>query len=198
MATKTKKAAASKAVKSEPDSKLSVYHKTFAGDPDDKELRCPDCSALAVPVLVFEACPECGSKDAPTFVEVNKSMFEMVDEHLQVDSRGKVVRDLSKIFSVTERTVDRCIAEVHAMWNEGISETYAKRKQQYVRRKNTLYKKALRKGDIKTADHVLMGLVEIQGDKKPEMHLLLSGDKDPAALLKQADEMRKLAEEAEE
>lgn len=196
MATKkTSKTAAESVGKKDTEEKLTHYHKTFADDPDDTFLQCPECQQVVKPGVFKTECAAC--KVPPIVKCVNKSMFDMVDDHLQVDSYSKVVREIAAIFNVATRTVDRCIHEVHAMWQEAVNETRTKRKGRYVRRKETLYKMAVRKGDVRTADAVLMGLVEIQGDKKPDLHLLMGGDKDPAALLKQADDMRKLAEEME-
>ncbi len=167
------------AVVEKPDSKLSSFHKQFADDPDD---------------VVVTGSALTGFIRTP----VRKSFFDMCNDHLLYHSRGKVVRDLSNIFDCSIPQVDKCIAEVHAEWKELAAETRATRMKKYLSRKDKLFSMAMNKGDERSANTIVETLAETMGDKKPDIHLMLGGDKTPEQLLTAADELRKLTEEAGE
>lgn len=153
-----------------PSAEISPYRKQFAIDPEDID-------------------PKTGQGR-------RKSMFDMCDDYLQVYAHSTTVHKLMEAFDCSSSTVNRCIADVHVMWAEAINTTRAKRMERYARRQDEIYRRALRSGELSIADKVTMNQAELQGDKKPDVHLLLGGD--PAALIAQSRELAKLSEETED
>ncbi len=152
--------------------RLHPSHKTFALDPDDVDLA--------------------------TQQPKRKSMYTMVDERLQRVGRAQLINDLKAIFGCSVPTIDRAIHEVHKDWAAYLTQTRSKRMGRYIRRQDSLYAEAVRKGDTSIANRINMDQAKLIGDAAPDVTLLLGGDKTPAQLLAQADELRKLSEPDDE
>lgn len=125
-----------------------------------------------------------------------KSMFDMVDERLQLDSRGKVVRDLRAIFNCSANPIDLTIAVVKSVWAEEREKTRAERVAKSLRQLDTIHKQAMRIGELKTAESVIATKAKFTGDTSPEVHINV-GAASAEEAQRLANEMKALAESAE-
>ena len=127
-------------------------------------------------------------------VGVVKSLYQMVDERLQLDGRGKVVRELTKLFGVSISIVDRAIAEVKAGWAEHMESTRAERINLALRRLDYIYKRALKKDDLYAGVQAITTAAKFTGDTAPDVHVLVGANKTAAQIQAEADELRRLAD----
>lgn len=100
---------------------------------------------------------------------------------------------LADIYKVSKTQIHTVIRKVKDEWIDYMAKTRQDRVSKNARRLDHIIERASRAGDLKVAKDAIMDVSKLLGDNLPETHIMLGGDKDPEALLAQAEELRKLA-----
>lgn len=97
-------------------------------------------------------------------------------------------------YFASSATIDRIIREVKDAWLAELQRTRQERVAKNRRRLERIVERAFETDDLSNARGAIMDQSKLTGDLAPDIHVLLGGDKDPEALLAQAEELKRLAQ----
>lgn len=100
---------------------------------------------------------------------------------------------LAPIYKCSVPLIHKVIRIVKDEWLAKMAKTRQSRVAKNARRLDQIVDKAFKGGDGRLAKDAIMDMSKLIGDMAPETHIMLGNDKDPEALLKQAEELRALA-----
>lgn len=124
---------------------------------------------------------------------VHKPLIAAIEAIILWGGRVPECYPLMAVYNVSKPTINNVIRRVKDEWLEKMAKTRQSRQAKNARRLDTIVDVAFKSGDARLAKDAIMDMSKLIGDMAPETHIMLGGDKDPEALLKQADELRALA-----
>jgi len=106
--------------------------------------------------------------------------------------------ELAPRYGVHPLMIDMAIREVKDYWAKELARTRQERLSKNRQRLEKIVEKAFKSGELKTAKDAIMDQAKLTGDMAPDVHVMLGGDKDPEALLLQAEELKNLVNQKED
>lgn len=126
--------------------------------------------------------------------ELKLGLLASIEDALLWGKNEKAIAvEQSKLHGLPIAEVVAAIKHVRQIWDEEMAATRHSRIAKNRQRLDRIISKAFAMGELKTSTDAIMQQSKLVGDLSPEIHVMLGGDKSPADMLKQAEELRLLA-----